>query len=84
MTMYDMQTAFKRDSTGWEVYEICRHYGAFIVSGHAHQYARSYQIKRFATKHDNQHHRNIQVKYQELSTSARLITTSKNKKCECH
>ena len=35
--------------------------GALIITGHAHAYARSYEIKRFATKVYSHHRTDIQV-----------------------
>lgn len=61
MTMADMQVSYKGDSTGWEVYEICREYGALIVTGHAHAYSRSYEMKRFAKPRYGHYERNLQV-----------------------
>ena len=50
MTMNSLQTSYKGDATGFGVYEICRKYGAFIVTGHAHTYSRSYTMKSFGTR----------------------------------
>ena len=50
MTMNSLQSSYKQDATGYRAYEICRHAGACIVSGHAHMYSRSYTMKRFGTK----------------------------------
>ena len=50
MTMKDLQVSYKGDATGYGAYEICRKYGAFIVTGHSHVYSRSYTMKRFGTK----------------------------------
>lgn len=61
MTMGAMQVSYKADATGWEVYEICREAGAFIVTGHAHAYSRSYEMKRFAGEQFNHHHRDLQI-----------------------
>jgi hypothetical protein len=36
--------------------------GALIITGHAHAYARSYEIKRFATRQYSHHEADIQVK----------------------
>ena len=50
MTMANMQVSYKGDSVGWGAYEICRKHGAFIVTGHAHTYSRTRELKRFGTK----------------------------------
>jgi len=47
MTMSATQTSYKEDATGWRAYEICRRYGALIITGHAHTYSRSYTMKSF-------------------------------------
>jgi len=40
-----MQVGGKNDETGWGVYNICTTVGALIVTGHAHNYARSHQLQ---------------------------------------
>ena len=50
MTMNSLQSSYKGDATGFGIYEICRKYGAFIVTGHAHTYSRSYTMKSFGTR----------------------------------
>lgn len=50
MTMESLQVSYKGDATGFGAYEICRKHGAFIVTGHAHVYSRSYTMARFGTK----------------------------------
>jgi len=44
---HTMQIADKIDEVGWGPYEACREGGAFIVSGHAHTYSRTYLLKSF-------------------------------------
>eukprot|EP00959_Pyramimonas_sp_CCMP1952_P366517 7676381-Pyramimonas_sp.AAC.1 len=66
--MNAMQTSYKGDSTGWEVYEICRQYGAFIVTGHAHAYARSYLMAKFAEPRHGHHYKRIQVENPKRQT----------------
>jgi len=39
--MEKMQVSYKRDATGWEVYEECRKGGAIIATGHPHTYSRT-------------------------------------------
>lgn len=55
------QVSYKGDATGWEVYEICRRHGAFIVNGHAHVYSRSFEVSQFARKRHSHHVEDIQV-----------------------
>jgi len=39
--MHDMQIGSKKDSTGWEVYENCKNYGAIIATATEHSYHRT-------------------------------------------
>jgi len=50
MTMEKAQVSYKGDATGWGAYEICRKYGAFIVTGHSHVYSRTREMSNFGTK----------------------------------
>lgn len=40
----DMQVGSKVDEVGWGAYQACQRAGAFIVTGHAHAYARTYTL----------------------------------------
>jgi len=37
----DMQVGFKSDEVGYNSYQICQKYGALVVTGHEHSYART-------------------------------------------
>jgi len=45
--MKKMQTGSKTDETGWDVYEKCREMGAFIATGHEHEYSRTKLLSNF-------------------------------------
>jgi hypothetical protein len=68
MTMEKLQTSYKGDSTGFGAYEICRKYGAFIVTGHAHTYSRSFEMSSFGTKVYGFTRENLQVSSYDAST----------------
>lgn len=42
-----MQLAEKGDEVGWPVYEACRQGGAIVLTGHDHEYARTYLMSSF-------------------------------------
>lgn len=50
MTQERLQVSYKGDAVGFGAYEICRKYGAFIVTGHAHVYSRSFTMNCFGSK----------------------------------
>ena len=39
-----MQVGAKIDEVGWQAYRICAEFGAPIITGHEHSYARSYAL----------------------------------------
>lgn len=39
--METLQVATKNDESGWDMYEICRKYGALVINGHEHTYDRT-------------------------------------------
>lgn len=41
---HDMQVGSKIDEVGWQAYQICAEFGAPVVTGHEHSYARSYAL----------------------------------------
>ncbi len=43
-----MQVGGKNDEVGWEVYEVCREEGAFIVNNHEHSFSRTKNMARFS------------------------------------
>lgn len=43
-----MQVGGKSDEVGWEVFEVCREEGAFIVNNHEHSFSRTYNMARFS------------------------------------
>ncbi|MCP4408175.1 MAG: hypothetical protein GY807_10525 [Gammaproteobacteria bacterium] len=45
-----MQVGSKKDSVGWDVYEICREGGAIIATGHEHSYSRTHLLDSFETQ----------------------------------
>lgn len=49
-TQKAFQIGEKQDDTGYEVYDICRRYGAIIFNGHKHAYSRTAVMSRFETK----------------------------------
>jgi hypothetical protein len=38
----------KQDETGFEVYDTCRRFGALVMTGHDHSYARTFLMSDFA------------------------------------
>jgi len=42
-----MQVGGKNNEVGWLPYDICRIYGAIIVTGHEHSYSRTHLMKNF-------------------------------------
>lgn len=42
-----MQLGTKNDNISWDIYEECRRFGAYIVNGHDHVYARSKTVLDF-------------------------------------
>ncbi|KAJ3348507.1 hypothetical protein GGF32_006148 [Allomyces javanicus] len=45
-----MQTGDKNDEVGWDAYEICRKYGAIVLTGHNHGYSRSHLMSSFTSQ----------------------------------
>jgi hypothetical protein len=45
-----MQVGGKPDEVSWDIYDICRKYGAIIATGHEHSYARSLLMSDFRTQ----------------------------------
>jgi len=45
--MKKMQTGNKEDATGWDVYDTCKRMGAFIATGHEHEYSRTKLLSSF-------------------------------------
>jgi hypothetical protein len=67
MTQERLQVSYKGDAVGFGAYEICRKYGAFIVTGHAHVYSRSFTISRFGTKVYDFTRENLRVRDRDAS-----------------
>ncbi|ORX93101.1 hypothetical protein K493DRAFT_338461 [Basidiobolus meristosporus CBS 931.73] len=43
-----LQTGAKQDETGYAIYEMCRKYGAMVLTGHVHSYSRTHLMSDFS------------------------------------
>ncbi|KAK9763339.1 hypothetical protein K7432_010074 [Basidiobolus ranarum] len=43
-----LQTGSKQDETGYAIYDMCRKYGAMVLTGHVHSYSRSHLMSDFS------------------------------------
>jgi len=48
------QVGGKKDETGYNVYDICKSFGALILTGHEHSYSRTQAIDNVETQHVSQ------------------------------
>jgi hypothetical protein len=74
-TMRDMQVGGKGDSTGWEVYQACQEYGAFVATGHEHSYSRTYTLRDVGDS-ANEHGRTGQPDKIELGPAKMFVVVS--------
>ncbi|KAL1915892.1 uncharacterized protein VTP21DRAFT_6280 [Calcarisporiella thermophila] len=44
------QTGDKKDETGYEIYEVCRRFGAIIATAHEHSYSRTHLMASFESQ----------------------------------
>lgn len=49
----DMQAGAKTDEVGWRSYQLCQKYGAMIVTGHEHSYARTRTLTALGKRNEN-------------------------------
>ncbi|KAL1920937.1 uncharacterized protein VTP21DRAFT_11572 [Calcarisporiella thermophila] len=52
----------KRDETGYEIYEICRKYGALVATAHEHSYSRTHLMSNFESQKIESMNSSIQLR----------------------